>query len=268
MGFVVNLIVNLVAGARSSILASHESKLSAELMLRACRELRPTVCNTVPWVVEGFVKMLRAGDPGVADELSRLSLLTWGGAALPEEHAQLLCEHGVMLQCTYGQTELAGPILFGTKGSHHPVYRPLRGIEYELVRGVADGPNEGKLVLLGARSATHGYLAMSTSHEDVRITSVSDGTRSSHERFDTNDRFEHVYIPGQEGVWLRFLSRDDDLLVHTSGEMTNPVITEQAILASGVISGGGVSRRTYRTYIGTYGECRANTWESYIRRSL
>ena len=31
--------------------------------------------------------------------------------------------------------------------------------------------------------------------------------------------------------WLRYLCRTDDLLVHSSGEMTNPLPTEQAVLS-------------------------------------
>ena len=34
------------------------------------------------------------------------------------------------------------------------------------------------------------------------------------------------------GEWLRYLCRKDDLLVHTSGEMTNPLVTEQRVLAT------------------------------------
>ena len=40
-------------------------------------------------------------------------VLTYGGAALTEETAQSLKASGVELQCTYGQTELAGMVLLG-----------------------------------------------------------------------------------------------------------------------------------------------------------
>ena len=36
-------------------------------------------------------------------------------------------------------------------------------------------------------------------------------------------------LAGQEGTWLRYLCRGDDLLVHTSGEMSNPLPTETAV---------------------------------------
>jgi hypothetical protein len=94
-------------------------------------------------------------------------------------------------------------------------------------------------VLLGARSATLGYLAMPSREE--KPPSLSRGAGSTHERYHTNDRFERVRLPGLEGEWLRYLCRNDDLLTHTSGEMTNPLITEQAILAEskGFVSEGG-----------------------------
>ena len=49
------------------------------------------------------------------------------------------------------------------------------------------------------------------------------------DRFCTGDRFRTTKIKGAD--WLLYLCRADDLLVHTSGEMTNPLPTEQIILA-------------------------------------
>ena len=234
MGYVCCLVVNLVAGCRSAIVASADTKLSASLMLAACRGLRPTVCHTVPVVVEGLVRMIRAGDGEAATELAKLHLFTYGGAALPEEHARALAQKGVTLQCAYGQTELCGPVCYGQQGSVHPLYRPLDGIGYELVREEGDAPDEGSLVLLGATSATPGYLNASID--------LSGGGSSTHERYLTGDRFARERVAGQPGEWLRYLSRKDDILTHSSGEMTNPLITEQLILdeAGSWLSQGGV----------------------------
>lgn len=60
MGFVASLVTNLVAGARAAILASADARLSPSLVLAACRQLRPTVLHTVPWVVEGLASMVAA----------------------------------------------------------------------------------------------------------------------------------------------------------------------------------------------------------------
>ena len=55
MGFVANFVFNIYAGCRVALLASPDDKLSPLLVLAACRALRPSVLNTVPWVVEGLV---------------------------------------------------------------------------------------------------------------------------------------------------------------------------------------------------------------------
>ena len=45
---------------------------------------------------------------------------------LPALHcAPVLASHGVRLCCTYGQTELAGPVLFGKPGGDAELLRPL-----------------------------------------------------------------------------------------------------------------------------------------------
>ena len=51
----------------------------------------------------------------------------------------------------------------------------------------------------------------------------------SNKRFCTNDRFTTRRIDGED--WLLYLCRADDLLVHTSGEMSNPLPTEQQLIA-------------------------------------
>ena len=116
-------------------------------MLRACAELRPCVINTVPVIVEGLVALIqkgdRVGDETASDVLGRLRLLTYGGGPLSPHCPPILAEHGVLLNCSilptapthnwrtapcadshiralrwtaYGQTELAGPVMFGRPG--------------------------------------------------------------------------------------------------------------------------------------------------------
>ena len=61
MGFVANFIFNLHAGCRAFILSSESSgKLSPRLMLNACAALKPSVMNTVPWIVEGLAAYRRS----------------------------------------------------------------------------------------------------------------------------------------------------------------------------------------------------------------
>ena len=127
MGFVANTVFNLHTGCRCFILASYKAALSPRLMLGACATLRPSVINTVPWIVEGFVGLMHSGDTfgvkqeSAVDVLKSLHLLTYGGGALPSSCPPILKSHGILLCCTYGQTELAGPVMFGSaRCAHRP----------------------------------------------------------------------------------------------------------------------------------------------------
>ena len=232
MGFVANFVFNLHAGCRAFILADHDEKLSPNLILNACRDLRPSVLNTVPWVVEGLVAFLKAGNPSdAADVLSSLHLVTYGGAALAPHCGPILKQNGIVVCCTYGQTELAGPVMFGKPGGDPNALRPLSGVSFELKPSADDGPNEGELLLLHNASATSGYLRQPSETKVYR--SLCDGKEAQgitpQERFSTNDRFTTKTIDGE--AWLLYLCRADDLLVHTSGEMSNPLPTEQRMIA-------------------------------------
>ena len=157
MGFCANLVFNLHVGVRAFILSRHEARLSPSLILAATQSLRPSCINTVPWIVEGLVEIIRSGDnPSAAQTMSTIRLLTYGGAALPGHCAPVLANLGVVLACTYGQTELAGPVMFGLPGGDPNALRPLPGVGYELVRGADDAEDEGELVLLGNLSSTPG----------------------------------------------------------------------------------------------------------------
>ena len=62
MGFVANTVFNLHAGCRTFILASHAAALSPRLMLSAAAALRPSVINTVPWIVEGVTALVASDE--------------------------------------------------------------------------------------------------------------------------------------------------------------------------------------------------------------
>ena len=98
-------------------------------------------------------------------------------------------------------------------------------MRYELVRGKEDGPDEGELILLGNASSTAGYLKLTSETKEYRSLTCDRSPTDTTERFCTGDRFSKQQIDG--GEWLMYLCRADDLLVHTTGEMTNPLPTEQ-----------------------------------------
>ena len=230
MGFVANFVFNLHARCRVFVLAD-DTKLTPSLILAACRELRPSVLNTVPWVVEGLVEIIRAGEqPDSTSVLASLHLITYGGAALAPHCAPVLKHHGIVVACTYGQTELAGPVMFGKPGGDPNALRPLAGVGFELKPCESDAPGEGELILLGNASATRGYLRLPSETKQYRSLSDGSETLTPTQRFSTNDRFTTRRIDGEE--WLLYLCRADDLLVHTSGEMSNPLPTEGQLIAA------------------------------------
>eukprot|EP00966_Prymnesium_polylepis_P096980 2246703-Prymnesium_polylepis.1 len=133
--------------------------------------------------------------PYAAHVLSALEFLTYGGAALAPHCPDVFRKHGITVMCTYGQTELGGPVLFGIPGGDPNALLPLRGVRYELVRSESDASNEGELVLLGNRSSTMGYLGHPTEATPHRSLC---GSSSPLDRMRTNDRFRKVNANGKE----------------------------------------------------------------------
>ena len=224
IGFTNNFLFNLLAGVRCVVQAdAGGAALSARLMLEACACTRPTVLDTVPWLVEELIRILESGD-AEAGCLRRLQFILAGGCALNEELLlPALRRHGVTLWPHYGQTELGGPALVGGLAGNLAAMRPLPGVKYELEGGEDD--EEGELVLIGMHSATAGYLPGSNGR---RLQGSSAATTA--QRFYTGDVFRRLRAAdGSE--WLVHACRQDDLLVHTTGEMTNPLPIEAALYA-------------------------------------
>lgn len=224
MGCVANWVFNLNAGVRAFLLASHQAVLSAELLARALVELRPSTLNTVPWVVQGLCQMLqRSNESQLSATLSSLALITYGGAALPPSSPPVLRAHGINVACTYGQTEVGGPVMFGKLNGDPDLLRPLPGCSYRLLADDEpqrqEAAREGELLLLGVKSAMAGYLGVAR----------PSGAVDNRLEYGTHDVFAEERL--EDGsIWLRYLCREDDVLVHTSGEMTNPVVTELSVL--------------------------------------
>ena len=78
-------VFNLHACVRAFLLEG-DTTLSPSLILAACQELRPSVVNTVPWIVEGLMPLLQHKMDGVSNAavLQQLHMITYGGAAPPE----------------------------------------------------------------------------------------------------------------------------------------------------------------------------------------
>ncbi len=152
MGFVANTTLNLVQGAPAYVLAS-DQVLSARLLVDASLVLAPATLNTVPYIVEGLCGMLRDGDESARRALSRLKLLTYGGAGLASHCSAVLRAHAISTACTYGQTETAGPCMLGEVSGDLNALRPFRGVRFELVQADEAAEAEAGGVRAGAASS-------------------------------------------------------------------------------------------------------------------
>ena len=180
-------------------------------------------------VVEGLVEMMRStGGDEVGSVIAALKLVTYGGAALAPHCDAILRKHGVTIACTYGQTELAGPVMFGKPGGDPNFLRPAGSMMYDVIPLEGGEEGTGELVLLGCTSATSGYLSLEPGKVARSLTGGDDDVVPQ-QCYHTNDRFRRVRVDDEE--WLEYVCRNDDLLVHTSGEMSNPLPWEQQIIA-------------------------------------
>jgi hypothetical protein len=96
--------------------------------------------------------------------------------------------------------------------------RPWAGVTYELVREADDVEGEGRLVLVGNRSTTSGYVKLlPLTLRNAPTPPPPLAALAPPDRWDTGDRFRIQRINGEN--WLLFACRNDDLLAHTTGEM-------------------------------------------------
>ena len=159
----VNFIFNLYAGIRCAVLDAPESSpVTVDLLLGACKDLRPTVLSTVPWVIEAICRELERGEKAAsyAAVCGRLHHIAFAGAQLPKSCSEVCRMHGIKLQVDYGQTELGGPLLFGRLGARADLLQPVAGATYSFrsLLNSSEEPRRGELVLHGAESAAQAYL--------------------------------------------------------------------------------------------------------------
>ena len=228
MGYVHNFLYNLYAGMRVIIhQETADTAISPDLMLRAITELKPSIVNTVPWIVEGFCQMLQDKDPAVqcVKDLRYISygyvfgclrrlcpmsivvfmlciiLLVCSGAALPDYCREILNAHNVNAMMSYGQTEVGAAVMFTIPGGSLEYMQLLPGVEYELISedgadvASQDQGRTGELVLLGQYSTTKAYLPGS----NARPLAPPDS--NTYERYRTGDVFEeHILNNGTKLV--------------------------------------------------------------------
>jgi acyl-CoA synthetase (AMP-forming)/AMP-acid ligase II len=216
MGFVANCVFNLHAGVPINVQSAPLTQvLTPELMVAACKSLGPSMVNTVPWIMAGLAEMVSSSNADTKAVVSQPDVMSYGGAAFPVACADLLRSSGAKIMCTYGQTELGGPVLFGTPGGDPNALIPW--VDYDLERSPHDAEDEGELVLIDNCSTTAGYL-----------TDTCGSTGCYPRRFNTHDRFRRTVVDGRQH--LVYVCRNDDLIKHATGEFTNPLVTEHELL--------------------------------------
>ena len=223
LGFVANAVLNLSQGAPLYVLADAAQLLTPQLLLEAATTLRPATLNTVPVLVEGLCALLTEGHP-LAPSLSRLRLLTYGGAALPARCAATLRAHDVASACTYGQTEMVGAVMVGEVSGDLNALRPIGGARYELMRRDGAGEGAGELLLTGlgcVSPSPGGWRVGEGGVGGERGERAAERGGGGGRPFATGDLFTTVQVGGS--AWLLYARRKDDpAILHASGELTNP----------------------------------------------
>jgi acyl-coenzyme A synthetase/AMP-(fatty) acid ligase len=133
IGFLNNFTSNIFWGLRCAVLQDVGSTmLTPQVLLEACPDLRPTLIDSVPVMVEGLFRQLDRGHVTAEQRttLERVAAIMAGGCQLNEGLlAPLAQKHGVQLRTHYGQTEAGGgtPMFGGIEGAPSPPLddRPL-----------------------------------------------------------------------------------------------------------------------------------------------
>ena len=211
---------------------------SARVVAAACEAEQPTLLSLPCVVLDQLAALLDAGqlEPRC---LRAARAVLWGGATLRRQVRVRLAAHGLRLVATYGQTETAGYALCGEvrgggDGEDGDAMAPIgEGVRCELrattEASTAATAAEGELVLVGCRSACTGYLG-------------GEARPHAAEACATGDIFSEVAPAANATAGsrrVRHVCRVDDVLVHSSGEMTNPLPLEASLLSScGAVAAG------------------------------
>lgn len=245
IGFINNFLFNALC--RVPCFVHDEAAtglLTADVFSAAARDLQPNAVDTVPAILESLGRdaIERGLDKGrdLLAPFANAKMVSCGGAPLSSAAYDALSELGLAVVPHYGQTELGGGFcLMGRPKAGRDLMRPVRGVrilvladEERRLETVDDlkaalaksddgspiiGAARGEVVVLGCGSATPGYLRKSP--PVVPFSSC----RS------TGDVFERV-VEANGDVWLRHVCRRDDVIVHDTGELTNPLPMEDAVV--------------------------------------
>ncbi|KAJ8607475.1 hypothetical protein CTAYLR_009435 [Chrysophaeum taylorii] len=192
--------------------------ITADLLLRAATDLRPSTIDTVPFIMSEWSLMrLEALAPLAACEAVRS-----GGAPLSTAVCERLVDAEIRVQTHYGQTEAPGMQLLTVPDAapdEIAVFQP----PWMVVEIKLDGcGEEGELLIRGCKGSSPGYLKAGTL--------IPGSSRvDEHGWHHTGDVFKRV-VTRSGGVGVAHVSRVDDTILLSTGEMFNPIPIEAAIV--------------------------------------
>lgn len=209
--------------------ASGSRPVNAARIADAIGQTKPTVVSLAVVLWQQMARLLVDGliDP---TSLRSIRVAGWGGAQLSSELASVLLSYELPLIATYGQTETCGYALAGRLGEAHAhaAMTPLSAdVRYRLDEiapddesqaGLSRPADTGELVLIGHRGVRRSG-SLGTAGEEAEAISTG---------YSTGDLFTHVLVAGKR--MLTHVCRADDVLAHTSGEMTNPLPIEAMLM--------------------------------------
>ncbi|OCH84283.1 L-aminoadipate-semialdehyde dehydrogenase [Obba rivulosa] len=180
--------------------------LTAQNMCRVIQAspTRCMVCVTVPYVI----KLLAESEEGMR-ALADFDVVSFSGAAFPDELGDRLSAAGVNLLSSYGSTEAACLLSSARDFKHDKGWNWLR-----------------------AEGAAADYIVMEERGAGTFELIVRDGWPGKNEtnRPDGSYATKDLFIRhGQHPSWYRYVGRQDDTIVQLLGEKTNPVPIELSI---------------------------------------
>ena len=161
IGFTNNFLCNLRHGTRC--LLHHDAPTtptSAPLLLRAATELRPSLIDTVPVLLEAMLPL----DADTIATLRACKAVMYGGAPLSHAAWIEMRKNGICVLSQYGQTELGGMALIGSGMAPYGGLAPVPGVTAAL-----EPASEGTLVLTGVQSLTPGYWPLDRRRRAPRV---------------------------------------------------------------------------------------------------
>ncbi|EIW79917.1 acetyl-CoA synthetase-like protein [Coniophora puteana RWD-64-598 SS2] len=187
-------------------------------LIRSLRLASVKTCVIVPLMLEQVTEALeneKTEDP--FDCLASLDLLIVGGAHCPEKLARNLVSRGVNLKNIYGSSE-TGHLMVGdhTRSARDDFdsWNSVRPFPHtSMVFKPVDASD-------GSVESSH-YYQVHLPADDVRM--APGVLKPGEETWNTGDVVQEC--PPGSG-WYKLMYRDDDILVHVSGEKTNPVPME------------------------------------------